>query len=67
MGHTHSEYLVLVVLCAWFGCASLCARPSLLSGESEVRNEHPVLENHGHPGRGQDGQTCAAQEHPDRG
>lgn len=41
--------------------------PSSFSGESEVRNEHPVLENHGHPGGREDGQTCAAQEHPDRG
>lgn len=39
----------------------------LFLGEFEVRYEHPVLENHRHPGGREDGQTCAAQKHPDRG
>lgn len=43
---------------------SLCL--SLLPGESEVGDEHPVLEDHWHPGGGQKGQACAAQKHPDR-
>lgn len=71
MGHPHSEYLVLLVLAEtvlWFVCAlpGACL-PFLFLGESEVRYKHPVLENHWHPGGREDGQTCAAQEHPDRG
>lgn len=38
-----------------------------LSGESKIRYEHLVLEDHRHPGGREDGQTCVAQEHPDRG
>lgn len=64
MGQTHSEYLVLLVLdsimvCMYFTVSFL--------GESEDRYEHPVLEDHRHPGGREDGQTCVAQEHPNRG
>lgn len=68
MGHTHSEYLLLLVL---VGTVLLFvfipAFPSLFLGQSEVWYEHPVLEDHRHPGGREDGQTCVAQEHPNRG
>lgn len=66
MGHTHSEYLVLLVFVGIFGLCPLHRVRFCLLGESEVRHKHPVLENHWHPGGREDGQTCAAQEHPDR-
>ena len=37
------------------------------AGEPAVWDQHPVLEDHRHPGGPQDGQTRAAAEHPDRG
>lgn len=40
---------------------------SLCPGEPEVRDEHPVLENNRDPGGREDGQTSAAEEHPNRG
>lgn len=35
-------------------------------GRSKVWYEHPLLENHRNPGGREDGETCAAEEHPDR-
>lgn len=68
MGHTHGEhvFLPLCVQAAAVSCDVWLTVCTLASGEPEVWYQHPVLENHWDTGGGEDGQACAAEEHPNR-
>lgn len=66
MGDTHSEYVVLPVCVDTVRYMESWVR-MFFSGEPEVWYKHPILENNRNSSGKEDGPTCAAEEHPDRG